>query len=111
MLNATWSKGRQGDWLARVAGAAQPGDQAIVRSLDGREKTVRLGRIVWSGEGVTLATIAREGEGEGGGQPAAQAGGGQRGRGVRAGWRPCGYPGCNPGYCDECEGEGYRPGR
>jgi len=22
-------------------------------------------------------------------------------------WRPCGYPGCNPGYCDECDGEGY----
>lgn len=21
-------------------------------------------------------------------------------------WRPCGYPGCNPGYCDECNGEG-----
>lgn len=28
-----------------------------------------------------------------------------------AGWRPCGYPGCNPGYCDECDGEGYRAGR
>lgn len=27
------------------------------------------------------------------------------------GWRPCGYPGCNPGYCDECDGEGYRHGR
>ncbi len=25
-------------------------------------------------------------------------------------WRPCGYPGCNPNYCDECDGEGYRPG-
>ncbi len=26
-------------------------------------------------------------------------------------WRPCGYPGCNPGHCDECDGEGYRNGR
>lgn len=26
-------------------------------------------------------------------------------------WSPCGYPGCAPTYCDECEGEGYRPGR
>ena len=35
-------------------------------------------------------------------------------------WRPCGYPGCSPSYCDECDGEGlvltassgrsYRPG-
>ena len=24
----------------------------------------------------------------------------------RPGWRPCGYPGCNPGYCDECDGQG-----
>lgn len=23
-----------------------------------------------------------------------------------AGWRPCGYPGCNPSYCDECDGKG-----
>ena len=26
-------------------------------------------------------------------------------------WQPCGYPGCNPRYCDECDGEGYRNGR
>lgn len=24
----------------------------------------------------------------------------------RPGWRPCGYPGCNPSYCDECDGRG-----
>lgn len=23
-------------------------------------------------------------------------------------WRPCGYPGCSPNFCDECDGEGYR---
>jgi hypothetical protein len=28
-----------------------------------------------------------------------------------SGWRPCGYPGCRPEYCDECDGEGYRGGR
>jgi hypothetical protein len=21
-------------------------------------------------------------------------------------WRPCGYPGCCPAHCDECDGEG-----
>lgn len=21
-------------------------------------------------------------------------------------WRPCGYPGCSPRYCDECDGQG-----
>jgi hypothetical protein len=25
-------------------------------------------------------------------------------------WQPCGYPGCSPSYCDECDGEG-RGGR
>lgn len=24
----------------------------------------------------------------------------------RPGWRPCGYPGCSPAYCDECDGRG-----
>jgi hypothetical protein len=28
-------------------------------------------------------------------------------RATPRGWRPCGYPGCNPGYCDECSGEGF----
>ena len=23
-------------------------------------------------------------------------------------WQPCGYPGCSPSYCDECDGEGNR---
>lgn len=27
----------------------------------------------------------------------------------RKGWRPCGYPGCSPNYCDECDGDGYVP--
>ena len=21
-------------------------------------------------------------------------------------WSPCGYPGCHPSYCDECDGKG-----
>ena len=24
----------------------------------------------------------------------------------RPGWHPCGYPGCNPVHCDECDGRG-----
>lgn len=27
----------------------------------------------------------------------------------RSNWRPCGYPGCSPNFCDECDGEGYVP--
>ena len=25
---------------------------------------------------------------------------------TRPNWRPCGYPGCNPHYCDDCDGRG-----
>jgi len=24
----------------------------------------------------------------------------------KSNWRPCGYPGCNPQFCDECDGKG-----
>lgn len=27
-------------------------------------------------------------------------------RSGRRGWKPCGYPGCSPRYCDECDGAG-----
>ena len=27
-------------------------------------------------------------------------------RGLPYGWRPCGYPGCNPQLCDDCDGKG-----
>ena len=23
-------------------------------------------------------------------------------------WHPCGYPGCNPAHCDDCDGRGGR---
>ncbi len=26
-------------------------------------------------------------------------------------WSPCGFPGCRPGWCEHCDGEGYRYGR
>ena len=26
--------------------------------------------------------------------------------GAPKGWTPCGYPGCAPRHCDECEGRG-----
>lgn len=26
----------------------------------------------------------------------------------RRDWQPCGYPGCSPSYCDECDGKGRR---
>lgn len=76
---ATWAKGRQGDWLARIqSDGVAIGDALVIVSRDGRETQGSVSRIVWSGRGddgraVTLAAFS---------QPErAQAGGGQRGRG------------------------------
>ena len=41
----------------------------------------------------------------------ASSGGSGGGGGYRRAWRPCGYPGCNPRYCDECDGKGGGDGR
>ena len=41
-----------------------------------------------------------------GGQPPVNANRTAPPRQARSGWRPCGYPGCSPSYCDECDGEG-----
>ena len=108
---ATWAKGRQGDWLARIAsGNVAVGDALVIVSRDGRETQGSVSRIVWSGRGddgraVTLAAFRQPEREPRAAQPRAQAGGGQRG-GMRPNWRPCGYPGCSPHYCDECDGEG-----
>lgn len=113
---ATWAKGRQGDWLARIqSDGVAIGDALVIVSRDGRQTEGSVSRIVWSGRSddgraVTLAAFRQPERAPRAAQPRAQAGGGQRG-GMRPNWRPCGYPGCNPGYCDECEGEGYRNGR
>jgi hypothetical protein len=35
----------------------------------------------------------------------------QRPRSAPRNWRPCGYPGCHPSHCDECDGRGSTSGR
>jgi hypothetical protein len=105
---ATWAKGKQGDWLARIqSDGVAIGDALVIVSRDGRETQGSVSRIVWSGRSddgraVTLAAFS---------QPERAAQPRRAVRGVRPNWQPCGYPGCHPGYCDECDGEGYRNGR
>ena len=52
---ATWTKGRNGDWLVRTA-AGLTGQTIAVAKKSGGSSTVTLARQIWAGEGVALYT-------------------------------------------------------
>ena len=87
----TWTKLRDGSWGLRATEALVEGATIVVAKKDGSTSTVKVGRAVWNGNGVWLYAVAPTAD-----KPAAR----------RKEFIPCGYPGCNPGYCDECDGEG-----
>lgn len=55
----TFARLRSGEWGIRIEGKARTGEKAVITKRDGGTSTVRIGEIVWSGEGTTLATIAK----------------------------------------------------
>jgi hypothetical protein len=58
-MEATYTKLRDGSWGLRVTGGApEPGAAVTVRKQSGETKTETVGRILFSGNGVVLATIA-----------------------------------------------------
>ena len=92
-MATTYTKLRNGDWGLRGTNLCV-GQTVTVSKRDGSTKSETVGRVLWSGEdGACLATVAREQSAPRHSQP-------------RRGWAPCGYPGCSPDYCDECDGEG-----
>lgn len=101
---ASYSKLQSGSWGIRVAGAPpNVGDRITVDKKDGTSKVETVERVLWSGAGYD-------------GQPASLCAivATPRPEGVRStqprprrNWSPCGYPGCSPQYCDECDGDGY----
>jgi len=98
-MQATFTKLRSGDWGVRVEGAVPAtGASITVAKRDGSRDTVVVERVLWTGDGVALCAIQRRASGGG----ARSSGAARRPRS----WRPCGYPGCSPSYCDECDGEG-----
>ena len=109
MANATWSKLKDGSWGVRGE-ALLPGSSVTVTRKDGSKSVVVVGSIVWADPNSTLvlATVETAPSKPKSNPQAAPA---PRRSNPRRGWRPCGYPGCNPNYCDECDGEGYRNGR
>jgi hypothetical protein len=95
-----WCKLRSGAWGVRGPSAVVvAGAEVCVSKRDGSSSDVRVVRIVWSDAEVAIAEVAKVAA------PSASApsayGYRRRGR-----WAPCGYPGCNPNYCDECDGGG-----
>lgn len=58
-MQATYTKLRNGDWGIRIQGAARVGDEVTVTKKSGETRIETVRSVVWSGEGVTLATIAQ----------------------------------------------------
>jgi len=56
---ATYTKLRDGSWgIKTTAATVRPGAQFVVRKQSGETKTETVGKVVWSGDGVTICSIA-----------------------------------------------------
>jgi hypothetical protein len=62
MAGIVYARLRDGSWGIRADGVKiEPGRTVTVRKRDGTEQAETVGRVVWSGDGVTLASlVARE---------------------------------------------------
>lgn len=58
MSQATFTKLKSGDWGLRIQGNASSGQSVQVKRKDGTSESKTVGKVVWSGNGITLATIA-----------------------------------------------------
>src|SRR5438552_3646240 len=101
-MMASYTKLKSGEWGVRVEGAVKSGNRVTVRKKDGTTKVEVIGKVVWSGGGVSLCAIEETVT-----ERQANAGYG-RGRQVRSDC--CGYPcpvtgrRCTPGDpCHDCQ--------
>jgi hypothetical protein len=62
MAAATFTKLRSGDWGIRATFDVAPGAPVTVARKDGTTTVVTVGRVIWKGDGVVLATIDRDGK-------------------------------------------------
>lgn len=97
---ASYAKLRDGSWGIRVQGAAAPGETITVTKRSGETKQETVARVLWSGNGVSLCSIERDGGSRRGGYP-------YRGMGGNYCYYPCPVSGrkCCPqnGPCHDCE--------
>lgn len=54
---ATFTKLKNGDWGVKVNGSASPGQQVTVDKKSGGTKTVKIAKVLWSGNGVSICAI------------------------------------------------------
>jgi hypothetical protein len=84
-MSATYTKLKSGEWGLRIEGTAKPGETVTVRKKSGEQETRTVGKVVWSGNGISLCTVA--------GAPAARPGSRRpRSRGGEV-CQECGKPG------------------
>ena len=56
--SASWARLRDGSWGLRIEGAGlRAGDRVRARRKDGSDSIETIDRIVWTGEGVTVASV------------------------------------------------------
>lgn len=58
-MTATYTKLRDGSWGIRATNAVAPGASISVTKKSGENKIENIGRVIWSGNGVWLATIEK----------------------------------------------------
>lgn len=61
MATATFTKLKSGEWGVRVVGTVRVGDTVTVSRKDGTSEQKVVGVVVWSGNGITLCTLAASG--------------------------------------------------
>lgn len=101
-MSVTYTKLRDGSWgLRGPATQLKPGAVVIATKRSGETKQEKVGRVLWTGNGVAMATIA--------GSSSAPSRGGRRG-----GCRECGGPIVDAarhramgGLCGECAFDEY----
>lgn len=59
-MNATYTKLKDGNWGLRIQGVTDDVDVVTVTKKSGEIKTEYVDRILWRGNGIMLATIARK---------------------------------------------------
>lgn len=58
-MNATYTKLKDGNWGLRIQGITDNLNAVTVTKKSGEIKTEYVGRILWRGNGIMLATIAK----------------------------------------------------
>jgi hypothetical protein len=62
-MATTFTKLRDGSWGLRIEGSAQNGQSVTVTKKSGEQEVKQVGKVLWTGNGISLATIASNGNG------------------------------------------------